>query len=61
MTARAPAQMLAVLVGLAFVTLGVLGFVPGVTRDYGDLTFAGRDSGADLFGLFQVRDRKSVV
>ncbi len=34
--------------------MGILGFVPGVTSHYGDLSFAGHASGAKLLGLFQV-------
>ena len=37
-----------------FVLIGVLGFIPGVTTHYGDLTFAGHHSEAKLLGLFQV-------
>lgn len=57
---RAPArsrpaiQAVALLVAVAFVVIGVLGFLPGVTTHLGDLTFAGHHSRAKLFGLFQV-------
>ncbi|QIG41980.1 DUF4383 domain-containing protein [Nocardioides anomalus] len=40
--------------GLVFLIVGILGFVPGVTTHYGDLTFAGHTSGAELAGVFQV-------
>jgi hypothetical protein len=39
----------------------VLGFVPGVTQDLGDITFAGHDSGAELLGLFQVSILHNLV
>lgn len=41
-------------VALAFVAVGVLGFVPGATTDLDELEFAGHESGAELFGIFQV-------
>lgn len=47
-------QAVALAVAAVFVVLGVLGFVPGVTTGYDDLTFAGHHSGAKLLGLFQV-------
>ncbi|MFJ7181482.1 DUF4383 domain-containing protein [Streptomyces massasporeus] len=50
--ARAPVQQAAVLLGLVFLGVGVLGFLPGVTTDHGSLEFASHESGAELFGLF---------
>ena len=47
-------QLVAAAVAAVFVAIGVLGFVPGITTGYGDLTFAGHHSGAKLLGLFQV-------
>lgn len=44
----------AALAGAALLLVGVLGLLPGVTAHYGDLAFAGRGSGAKLFGVFQV-------
>jgi hypothetical protein len=40
--------------GLVFLIVGILGFVPGVTTHYGDLSFAGHLSEAKLVGIFQV-------
>jgi hypothetical protein len=51
---RAPSQTASAVVGSAFVLVGILGFVPGVTTHLGDLSFAGHASGAKLVGLFQV-------
>ncbi|ABP55909.1 DUF4383 domain-containing protein [Salinispora tropica] len=51
---RTGLQTAALTVAVIFLLLGVLGFVPGITTDYGELRFAGPDSGAKLFGLFQV-------
>jgi len=52
--ARPAVQMVALAVAAAFVLIGVLGFVPGVTTHYGELVFAGHHSKAKLFGVFQV-------
>jgi Domain of unknown function (DUF4383) len=49
----ATAESLAGLFGLAFVVVGVLGFIPGVVQDYGELRWWTTDSGAELFGIFQ--------
>ncbi|MEG3634045.1 DUF4383 domain-containing protein [Micromonospora palythoicola] len=51
---RTRVQLAALVVAGVFLLLGVLGFVPGITTDYGDMTFAGHHSGARLLGLFQV-------
>ncbi|GAA0288294.1 DUF4383 domain-containing protein [Kineococcus aurantiacus] len=51
---RAPVSRTAQVVGLAFLVVGVLGFVPGVTTDYGSLAGAGHHSTAMLLGVFQV-------
>jgi MYXO-CTERM domain-containing protein len=51
---RSPLVLAAALVALTFLVVGVLGFIPGITTDYDAMEFAGHDSGAELFGLFQV-------
>ncbi|MGJ9403112.1 DUF4383 domain-containing protein [Arthrobacter sp. KK5.5] len=51
---RTPVQLAALAVGAAFLLVGILGFVPGITTNIGELTFAGHDSGAMLLGIFQV-------
>jgi Domain of unknown function (DUF4383) len=58
---RAPLRDLALLVGLAFLAVGIAGFIPGITTDYGDLRFAGHHSGAKLFGVFQVSILHNLV
>src|SRR5690349_565942 len=50
---RTPVQSIAALVGLVFLVVGILGFIPGITTHYSDLGFAGHDSGAKLLGIFQ--------
>ena len=47
-------QGAAIIVAAAFLIVGVLGFLPGVTTDHDLLQFAGHHSGAKLFGVFTV-------
>ncbi len=47
-------QLGAIAVGVVFLVLGVLGFIPGVTTKYGQLDLGGPDSNAQLFGVFTV-------
>src|SRR5689334_17679245 len=56
-----PVQAAAALVAVAFGVVGVAGFIPGLTTHYGDLEFAGHDSGAMLLGLFQVSVLHNLV
>lgn len=56
-----PLQLAAAGVAATFVLIGVLGFVPGITRDYGELGIAGHGSEAHLLGLFQVSVLHNVV
>lgn len=51
---RSTAQTLAAGFGVGFLALGVIGFVPGVTSGAGEIAFAGRETGAELLGLFPV-------
>ena len=61
MKRRNALQTAALVVGAVFLLVGVLGFVPGVTTDYGDMQFAGHESGAKLLGIFQVSVLHNVV
>jgi hypothetical protein len=56
-----PVQVAAVVVGLAFLVPGVLGFIPGITTHYDMLDFAGHDSGAKLLGIFGISVLHNVV
>ncbi|GAB3571881.1 DUF4383 domain-containing protein [Arthrobacter alkaliphilus] len=47
--------------GWVFLAVGVLGFIPGITSNYGAMTFAGHDSGAMLLGIFQVSILHNIV
>lgn len=51
---RRPVQGFALLIGVVFLLVGVLGFVPGATSHLDQLGFAGPHSQARLFGVFQV-------
>jgi hypothetical protein len=61
MTERTQAQQLAWLLGIVFILVGILGFIPGITTHYGDMSFAGHDSAAKLLGIFQVSILHNVV
>jgi len=54
-------QRAALVVGLAFLVVGILGFIPGITSNYDDITFASHDSGAELFGIFEVSVLHNIV
>ena len=58
---RSAVQKGAAVVGVVFLLVGVLGFVPGVTTRYGELAFAGHHSQAQLLGLFQVSVLHNVL
>jgi len=58
---RTPVQSLAALVGLVFLVVGILGFIPGITSHYSDLAFAGHDSNAKLLGIFQTSVLHNLV
>lgn len=51
----------ALVVGAVFLLVGVLGFVPGVTTHYDDMTFAGHMSDAKLLDVFQVSVLHNIV
>jgi len=55
------AQAAAVVVGATFLLVGILGFIPGITTNYGDMTFAGHESEASLFGIFDVSILHNIV
>lgn len=59
--ARTPVQQAALLVGVVFLLVGILGFIPGVTTDYDAMEFASHESGAELLGVFQVSILHNLV
>jgi hypothetical protein len=58
---RTPVQTAAAVVGIVFLLVGVLGFIPGITTNYDQLTFAGHMSGAALLGIFNVSILHNIV
>ena len=58
---RANSQRASWYLGLVFLLIGVLGFIPGITTNYGDLYLAGSTSEAMLFGVFQVSILHNIV
>jgi Domain of unknown function (DUF4383) len=61
MNDRAPVQSVAMLVGIVFLVVGILGFIPGITTNYSDMAFAGEDSESELLGLFRVSILHNIV
>ena len=58
---RSQAQGFAFVIGATFVLVGVLGFIPGIVRMFGDLSFKGPESDAQLLGLFDVSVVHNIV
>jgi hypothetical protein len=56
-----PIQKAATVVAVAFLAVGVLGFIPGVTTNYDTMMFGGHHSDAKLLGLFQVSILHNIV
>jgi hypothetical protein len=62
MRERSPMQTAAFLVGVVFLLVGILGFIPGITTNlYEGLEFAGHDGNAELLGLFEVSILHNIV
>jgi hypothetical protein len=47
--------------GVVFLVVGAAGFIPGLTTNYDQLSFAGHESEAMLFGVFQVSILHNIV
>lgn len=58
---RSVAQSLATLVGLAFIVIGVAGFIPSLTTNSVDLANSGPDSRTLVLGLFQTSVLHNIV
>jgi hypothetical protein len=54
-------QGAAILVAVGFLVFGALGFIPGVTSHYDQMTWAGHHSEAELFGIFAVSGLHNTV
>jgi hypothetical protein len=60
MSERTPLQTVALLTGIVFLLVGILGFIPGITTNApGD--FSGSGSDAELFGIFEVSILHNIV
>jgi hypothetical protein len=60
-TGRHPIQLAATVVAAVFLLVGILGFIPGVTTNYDQLSLAGHESGALLLGVFAVSVLHNLV
>ncbi len=60
-TGRTPLQAAALAVGAVFLLVGIAGFIPGITSNWDDMTFAGHESGSELLGVFQVSILHNIV
>ena len=58
---RSALQLASLIVGAVFLLVGILGFIPGITTNYGDMKFAGHESEAELLGIFQVSILHNIV
>jgi hypothetical protein len=58
---RSPVQKAALAMGAVFLLVGLLGFVPGVTTHFDQLSFAGHHSEAALLGIFNVSVLHNLV
>ncbi len=58
---RSLVQTAALVVAAVFALVGILGFIPGITTNYGDMAFAGHNSEAMLLGVFQVSILHNIV
>ena len=59
--AASPVRLAAQALGAVFLLIGILGFIPGITTNYGDMYVAGHESNAKLLGLFQVSVLHNLV
>ena len=58
---RTPIQTAALVVGIVFLLIGILGFIPGITTSYSDMAVATHESDARLLGIFQVSILHNIV
>lgn len=60
-TMGSPVQAASALVGVVFLLVGVMGFIPGITTPYDGMEAAGHESHAELLGIFQVSILHNIV
>ena len=58
---RTAVQKAALAVGIVFLAVGVLGFIPGITTNYSALAIYSHHSDALLLGIFQVSILHNIV
>ncbi|MCU1633099.1 MAG: hypothetical protein JWM61_1751 [Micrococcaceae bacterium] len=58
---RTTLQRAAQAMGVVFLLVGILGFIPGITSNYNTMMFAGHESQAMLLGIFQVSILHNIV
>ncbi|KAE8763660.1 DUF4383 domain-containing protein [Georgenia thermotolerans] len=58
---RTAVQTAALVFGIVFLVVGILGFIPGITTHYSLLAIAGQESSALLLGVFQVSILHNIV
>ena len=57
-----PGQMTAFIFGVVFLLVGIAGFIPGITTNYGDMSFAGHHPpSALMLGIFAVSVLHNIV
>ncbi len=54
-------QSATAIIAVAFLGVGIFGFIPGLVTDFDGMTFAGHDSRAHLFGLFEVSALHNIM
>ncbi len=58
---RSTIQRITIGFGIVYLLIGILGFIPGITTNYDQLSFAGHGSGALLLGVFAVSILHNLV
>jgi arginine exporter protein ArgO len=58
---RSPVQLAALILGVAFLLVGIAGFIPGITTGYDTMQVIGHESHAMLLGVFQVSILHNIV
>lgn len=56
-----PLRMASAVVGTAFLLVGILGFIPGITMNFDQMIFVGHESEARLLRIFQVNVLHNLV
>lgn len=58
---RSATEVVALVFGVVFLVVGILGFIPGITTDYDTMTWAGHHSDAKLLGIFEVSVLHNII